>query len=222
MLARITESNAPSSNGGREPYWCQGESNPVPRRERERSRQISSRRRDSGLPISRFVLLQPIAYEAHVSRILLIEDDAELGTQISAQLRGAGYEVVWWRRGRALTADDASAVQLVLLDLMLPGAHGMDVLKALRDGCAEVPVIVLSARNQTQDKVRTLRLGADDYLTKPFWPEELLERVRARLRRPTFERTGPIVLGPLRLDVSARELSRDGEPIAMTRPSSTC
>jgi two-component system response regulator MtrA len=162
-------------------------------------------------------LLQPIACEAHVSRILLIEDDAELGTQIGAQLRGAGYEVVWWRRGRALTADDATAVQLVLLDLMLPGAHGMDVLKALRDGRADVPVIVLSARNQTQDKVRALRLGADDYLTKPFWPEELLERVRARLRRPTFERSGPIVLGPLRLDVAARELSRDGEPIAMTR-----
>jgi DNA-binding response OmpR family regulator len=94
--------------------------------------------------------------------------------------------VVWWRRGRALTADDATAVQLVLLDLMLPGAHGIDVLKALRDGRADVPVIVLSARNQTQDKVRALRLGADDYLTKPFWPEELLERVRARLRRPTL------------------------------------
>jgi two-component system response regulator MtrA len=93
----------------------------------------------------------------------------------------------------------------------------MDVLKALREGAAEVPVIVLSARNQTHDKVRALRLGADDYLTKPFWPEELLERVRARLRRPTLERAGPIALGPLRLDVAARELSRDGEPIAMTR-----
>jgi DNA-binding response OmpR family regulator len=162
-------------------------------------------------------LLRSIAYEAHVSRILLIEDDAELGTQISAQLRGAGYEVVWWRRGRPLTTDDAAAVQLVLLDLMLPGTHGMDVLKALRDSCAEVPVIVLSARNQTQDKVRALRLGADDYMTKPFWPEELLERIRARLRRPTFERTGPIALGTLRLDVGARELSRDGESIAMTR-----
>jgi two-component system response regulator MtrA len=152
-----------------------------------------------------------------VSRILLIEDDAELGTQICGQLRGAGYEVVWWRTGRPLSADDAAAVQLVLLDLMLPGTHGMDVLKALREGAAEVPVIVLSARNQTHDKVRALRLGADDYLTKPFWPEELLERVRARLRRPTLERAGPIALGPLRLDVAARELSRDGEPIAMTR-----
>lgn len=152
-----------------------------------------------------------------MSRILLIEDDAELGSQIGAQLRDAGHEVVWWRTGRALSPDDTAAVQLVLLDLMLPGTHGMDVLKALRESRADVPVIVLSARNQTHDKVRALRLGADDYLTKPFWPEELLERVRARLRRPALDRGGPIVLGPLQLDVAARELKCDGEPIAMTR-----
>jgi len=152
-----------------------------------------------------------------VSRILLIEDDAELGNQIGAQLRDAGYDVVWWRTGRPLSPDDAAAVQLVLLDLMLPGTHGMDVLKALRESRADVPVIVLSARNQTDDKVRALRLGADDYLTKPFWPEELLERVRARLRRPALDRGGPIVLGPLQLDLAARELKRDGAPVAMTR-----
>ncbi len=152
-----------------------------------------------------------------MSRILLIEDDAELGNQIGAQLRDAGHEVVWWRTGRPLSPDDAAAVQLVLLDLMLPGTHGMDVLKALRESRADVPVIVLSARNQTDDKVRALRLGADDYLTKPFWPEELLERVRARLRRPALDRGGPIVLGRLQLDVAARELMRDGEPVAMTR-----
>lgn len=151
------------------------------------------------------------------NRVLLLEDDAELGTQISAQLREAGLEVVWWRSGRTLTAEDAASVQLVLLDLMLPGTHGMDVLKALREDRAEVPVIVLSARNQTHDKVRALRLGADDYMTKPYWPEELLERVRARLRRPMFERPGLLTLGALQLDVAARELSRDGAVIAMTR-----
>jgi two-component system response regulator MtrA len=93
----------------------------------------------------------------------------------------------------------------------------MEVLKALRERRAEVPVIVLSARNETHDKVHALRLGADDYLTKPFWPEELLERVRARLRRPALDRGGPIVIGPLQLDVDARELRRDGAPVAMTR-----
>jgi len=151
------------------------------------------------------------------SRILLIEDDAELGAQISAQLREAGYELVWWRRGRALEPGDLAAVQLVLLDLMLPGTHGMDILKALREAHAEVPVIVLSARNQTHEKVRALRLGADDYMTKPYWPEELLERVRARLRRPMFERPGLFTLGPLQLDIAARELTVAGTPIAMTR-----
>ena len=159
----------------------------------------------------------PIAVTPVHSRILLIEDDAELGSQISAQLRAAGRELVWWRSGRELAPDDLACVQLVLLDLMLPGTHGMDILKALREARAEVPVIVLSARNQTHDKVRALRLGADDFMTKPYWPEELLERVRARLRRPQFERPGLLTLGPLQLDIAARTLTRDGTPIAMTR-----
>ena len=150
-------------------------------------------------------------------RLLLLEDDAELGAQITAQLREAGYEVVWWRSGRPLSRKDAAAVQLVILDLMLPGMHGLDILKELRETDAAVPVLVLSARNQTHDKVRALRLGADDYMTKPYWPEELLERVRARLRRPQLERSGVLTLGPLRLDVGARELSRDGVPLVMTR-----
>jgi two-component system response regulator MtrA len=71
---------------------------------------------------------------------------------------------------------------LVVLDLMLPGAYGLDVLKKLRSSGSSVPVLVLSARNDTRDKVRALQLGADDFVTKPFWPEELLARVKARLR----------------------------------------
>lgn len=150
-------------------------------------------------------------------RILLLEDDAALGAQICGQLRTAGYEVVWWRSGRPLSREDAAAVQLVILDLMLPGTHGMDVLRQLREEHLDVPVLVLSARDQTHDKVQALRLGADDYMTKPYWPEELLERVRARMRRPQLERSATLALGPLRLDVAARTLSRDGAPIALTR-----
>lgn len=150
-------------------------------------------------------------------RILLLEDDAELGAQISGQLRGAGLEVVWWRRGRTIEAEDAAAIKLVILDLMLPGTHGLDVLRELRAVTADLPVLILSARNTSEDKVRALRLGADDYMTKPFWPEELVERVRARLRRPRIERAEVITLGPLRLDLAARELSREGVALAMTR-----
>ena len=150
-------------------------------------------------------------------RILLLEDDAELGAQISGQLRGAGLEVVWWRRGRTIEAEDAAAIKLLILDLMLPGTHGLDVLRELRACTVDLPVLILSARNTSEDKVRALRLGADDYMTKPFWPEELLERVRARLRRPRIERAEVIALGPLRLDLAARELSREGVVLAMTR-----
>jgi DNA-binding response OmpR family regulator len=150
-------------------------------------------------------------------RILLLEDDAALGAQIVALLRDAGLEVVWWRSGRALTAEDAAAIKLLILDLMLPGTHGLDILRDLRERSGDLPVLILSARNHSQDKVRALRLGADDYMTKPFWPEELLERVRARLRRPRVERPEVIPLGPLRLDLAARELTRDGVPMAMTR-----
>ncbi len=150
-------------------------------------------------------------------RILLLEDDAELGAQICGQLRGAGLEVVWWRRGRTIEAEDAAAIKLLILDLMLPGTHGLDVLRELRTFSADLPVLILSARNTSEDKVRALRLGADDYMTKPFWPEELLERVRARLRRPRIERAEVIALGSLRLDLAARELSREGVALAMTR-----
>ncbi len=99
---------------------------------------------------------------------------------------------------------------------MLPGAHGFDVLKALR-ASSEVPVLVLSARVDTHDKVRALALGADDYMTKPFWPDELMERVRARLRRPVLSRGGALEAGPLRIDPATREVSADGRAVELTR-----
>ena len=115
-------------------------------------------------------------------RILLVEDDPQLGAQIVEHLRGVGFEPLWWREGRVLMPGGMPEVSLVVLDLMLPGTYGLDMLKALRT-FSEVPVLILSVRNDTLDKVRALKLGADDYMTKPFWPEELIERVRARLRR---------------------------------------
>jgi two-component system response regulator MtrA len=147
-------------------------------------------------------------------RVLLIEDDHELGAQIVDRLRRAGYEPTWWTEGQPM--ESAPDVSLVILDLMLPGTYGMDILKDLR-ARSEVPVLVLSARNDTADKVRALKLGADDYMTKPFWPDELLERVKARLRRPVLQREDAIEVGALRIDLARREVKVDGKPVELTR-----
>lgn len=145
----------------------------------------------------------------------MLEDDPALGDQIVGRLRSAGFEVELWRQGRRLGPQDIPKVDLVVLDLMLPGAHGIDVLRDLRSH-SEVPVLVLSARNDTQEKVRALRLGADDYMTKPFWPEELLERVHARLRRPVLKRGNVIEVGALSLDLAAPVALVQGRPVALT------
>ena len=147
--------------------------------------------------------------------ILLIEDDPELGRQVVERLRSAGYVVAWWRSGRRVEDGELDGVALVILDLMLPGVGGMDILADLR-ARSEVPVLVLSARHDSHDKVRALRLGADDYMTKPFWPDELIERVRARLRRPVLQRGDVIELGALRLDLAIPEVRVDGELVALT------
>ncbi len=150
------------------------------------------------------------------TRLLIVEDDTELGGQIVQRLTTAGYDPVWWKEGRALLPGTLPDVALVVLDLMLPGRYGMDMLKDLR-ACSDVPVLVLSARNDTADKVRALQLGADDYMTKPFWPEELVERVRARLRRPTLARGSVIEVGPLRIDLGTHEVQVRGVRVDLTR-----
>jgi len=148
-------------------------------------------------------------------RILLVEDDVSLGEQVAARLRAAGFEPTWMRDGRAAIAAPLEGYVLLVLDLMLPGAHGFDVLKRVRDE-SDVPVLVLSARNDTHDKVRALELGADDYLTKPFWPEELVARVRARLRRPLLL-TGAVELGDLVIDLRSRRVRVGAHEVELTR-----
>ncbi|HVV86365.1 MAG TPA: response regulator transcription factor [Kofleriaceae bacterium] len=148
-------------------------------------------------------------------RILFLEDDRELGEQVSQRLRAAGFEVEWWTEGRKLVAADTAGLALVVLDLMLPGTYGMEILAELRR-TSEVPVLVLSARNDSSDKVRALKLGADDYMTKPFWPDELLERVRARIRRPTMQRTDVLEAGPVHIDLQRREVTVAGQEVELT------
>jgi DNA-binding response OmpR family regulator len=149
-------------------------------------------------------------------RILLVEDDARLGPQIREYLEREGYETLLLRDGQEALAQALGGFDLVILDLMLPGAHGLDVLKGFRSH-SDLPVLILSARNETPDKVRALGLGADDYVTKPFWPQELLARVKARLRRPILQRADTVMLGEMAIDLSARRVLVAGDPVELTR-----
>ena len=149
-------------------------------------------------------------------RVLVVEDDERLGRQVRDSLAEAGYEPVWLRDGSSVGTELAAGASLIVLDLMLPGEHGLDVLKRLRRD-SDVPVLVLSARNETADKVRALKLGADDYVTKPFWPDELLARVAARLRRPVLQRGTTVRVGELSVDLEQRRVTVGSETVDLTR-----
>lgn len=151
-----------------------------------------------------------------MARVLLVEDDRALGAQLRSQLERLDHEVVWWTVGHHIAPDLPPDVDLVVLDLMLPEVSGFEVLEQLRRG-SDVPVLVLSARDGTDDKVRALAAGADDYLTKPFWPEELEARIEARLRRPVLARSRRVTLGSLALDLETREVWVEEAPVSLTR-----
>ncbi len=150
-------------------------------------------------------------------RILLVEDDPMLGPQVRDGLAREGLRVEWVQDGDEALTRDPSDYQLLILDLMLPGTYGLDILRSVRRSGADVPVLVLSAKSDAAVKVRAFELGADDYLTKPFWPEELLARVQARLRRPTASFEGRIEVGELAIDLSARRVFAAGQELELTR-----
>lgn len=148
-------------------------------------------------------------------QILIIEDDQELGPEMKGQLEASGFTVEL-RTSVTLPLEGLEQFSLVVLDLMLPETYGLDVLKFIRS-MGDVPVLIVSARNDSQDVVRALKLGADDYLRKPFWPNELQARVLARLRRPTMQRLQMIRLHGLEIDVDGRSVKVDGEAADLTR-----
>lgn len=150
-------------------------------------------------------------------RVLLVEDDAMIGSVIEQELRDANYAVDWVRDGKAaLTTLTTLAYSLVLLDLGLPGADGMEVLRSLRAAKNPVPVLVLTARDGTQDLVAGLDGGADDYLVKPFQISVLLARMRALMRRKDGL-TGPVLSnGIVALDPASHEATVDGGGVRLT------
>src|SRR2546428_1609585 len=128
--------------------------------------------------------MSAITPAAHTKRILVIEDNPDLAYGLRNNLEIEGYEVEVAKDGaRGLTRAKTAKPDLILLDLMLPGMDGFRVLRALREEGHGMPVLILTARGEEADKVRGLRLGADDYVTKPFGVLELLARIEALLRR---------------------------------------
>jgi DNA-binding response OmpR family regulator len=150
------------------------------------------------------------------ARVLLIEGDEKLGLQIVEMLRGEGLDVSWIHDGASALVAEVQGFALLVLDLVLPGADGLEVLQRWRER-SDLPVLVLSGKNTAEAKVRALETGADDCMTKPFWPEELLARVRARLRRPLLTRGNRIEIGPISVDVAARTVRLDGRELGLTR-----
>jgi two-component system, OmpR family, alkaline phosphatase synthesis response regulator PhoP len=151
---------------------------------------------------------------AAARRILIVEDDVKTAAAVDMYLRHGGFRTEVARSGtEGLARARDGRPDLVVLDLMLPGLGGLEVCRALRR-TSQVPIIVLSARSTEPDKLAGLELGADDYITKPFSPRELVARVRVVLRR--FEPPERIVSGDLVLDSAARTLTVRGEPVALT------
>lgn len=150
-------------------------------------------------------------------RILVVEDDAPLASILVRTLREESYAVDHAADGQeAEWLAFENPYDLILLDLMLPRKNGMDVLKTLRDGGITSPVLILTAKDTKEDVVKGLDRGADDYLTKPFNLEELLARVRALLRRQTGEPATVIEAGPLKIDTTRKEVTREETTIHLT------
>lgn len=157
-----------------------------------------------------------------MARILVVEDDPFLQEVIRSELERNGFQVVLARDGTAGIAMFAlHDPDLVLLDLVLPDRTGYAVLQELRAQSASVPIMMVTSRDGTEEKVASLDLGADDYIVKPFKPDELFARIRARLRRaggtPSDEAHNQVFrMGSAAVDLDARTVNVDGEPAHLT------
>ena len=157
-------------------------------------------------------------------KVLVVDDDLKLRSLLERYLTEQGFVVRGVANGeqadRLLTRENFS---LMVLDLMLPGEDGLSICRRLREAGNQIPVLMLTAKGDEVDRIVGLEMGADDYLPKPFNPRELLARIRAVLRRHTVELPGApsaaekmVSFGAYQLNLATRELSRDGEPVALT------
>jgi DNA-binding response OmpR family regulator len=150
-------------------------------------------------------------------RILLVEDDRMIGESVRTSLRQDGYAVDWVREG--LAADTAlrnEQYDLVLLDLGLPGKDGLEVLGNLRRNKHAMPVIIITARDSVEDRIKGLDAGADDYVVKPFNLEELAARMRSALRRSAGQTEPEIEIHGVRINPATKEVTRDDKPVTLS------
>jgi two-component system response regulator MtrA len=149
---------------------------------------------------------------------MVVDDDQDLAEMLGIVLTGAGIDVDLVSRGdEVMDVFRNNPPDLVLLDVMLPGLDGIEVCRLIRAE-SMVPIVMLSAKGDTQDVVKGLEAGADDYMVKPFrHPSELIARIRTRLRRTNADVSGLLTIGDLAIDVQAHQITRGGKQIALTR-----
>jgi DNA-binding response OmpR family regulator len=149
--------------------------------------------------------------------VLLVEDEPSVGELVRAYLTRDGYRVIWVRSGEdALTELDRHPVRMVLLDIGLPGKDGFDICREIR-AKSQVPILMLTARDEEPDRIVGLEVGADDYLTKPFSPRELVARMKAIFRRTEpQEHRDMFALGDVTLDRESHDVTVGGKPVELT------
>ena len=150
--------------------------------------------------------------------ILLVEDEEALRMTLSDRLRSVGYVVDFAADGdEGLNKATGLPFDLIILDVMLPNRSGFDVCRDIRKAGLATPILLLTARDQTVDKVLGLKLGADDYVTKPFDTLELMARLEALLRRAPGRASQSVYqVGPIRMDIRGTELTRNGQPVYLS------
>lgn len=150
-------------------------------------------------------------------RILVVEDEPGVAQFVEQGLKEAGYAVDIARDGQeGLSYSKAANYDVIILDIMLPKMDGLEVLREIRDYRIKAPVLLLTARDGVEDRVRGLNIGADDYLVKPFAFPELLARIRALLRRPPLQANAVLKADDLEMDIARREVTRSGKPIDLS------